>query len=131
MRRGGREADEVRERVIEGVRRHVESLRGKLRVLLAVVYGSFARGDWRKGGDVDLLVVAEGLPGTYWERWDALFAVVEGFLLDPHAYTPEEFLKLLADCRMTPIEALLDGVVVYADEEFYAKVMEELSRALK
>ncbi len=96
-----------------------------------MVYGSFARGDWREGSDVDLLVVAEGLPRTYWERWDLLFAVVEGFPLDPHAYTPEEFMGMLADGRMTPIEALLDGVLVQADPEFYSRVVEELRRVLE
>jgi predicted nucleotidyltransferase len=48
-------------------------------VLLAVVYRSFTRGDWREESHVDFPVVAEGLPCTYRERWDLLFALVEGW----------------------------------------------------
>ncbi|MGC8987761.1 hypothetical protein [Infirmifilum sp.] len=48
-------------------------------MLLAVVYRSFTRGDWREESHVDFPVVAEGLPCTYRERWDLLFAVVEGW----------------------------------------------------
>lgn len=59
-----REGNEVCKRVIEGVKRYVNTvIVPKPRPTLVVLYGSFARGDWGPGSDVDL-IVAENLLGS-------------------------------------------------------------------
>ena len=63
---GLHERDEFRKRVIEETRRYVEHvIAPKLKPLLVILYGSFARGDWSEGSDIDLLIVAEDIPKRY------------------------------------------------------------------
>ena len=94
----------------------------KLKPLLVVLYGSFARGDYTFSSDVDLLVVADDIPDRYGDRWELVFDIVEGFPLDPHVYTPEEFRGMVRDGRMAALDALTEGVVIYAEPRFKREV---------
>ena len=52
----GSENSEVRREVISGVRDIVKRIQSRFKVLLAILYGSFARGDYMRGSDIDLLI---------------------------------------------------------------------------
>jgi len=96
---------------------------------LAILYGSFARGDWRPGSDVDLLIVAEELPPDPGDRWDLIATLVEGLPVEPHAFTPSEFEDLVRHGRMTAADALTEGLVLYADPAYLRYVKELFERA--
>lgn len=120
------------ERIIEAIKHHVEqSIIPKLKPLLVILYGSFARGDYTNGSDIDLLIVAENLPGNYWDRWSLAYDVIEGFPLDPHIYTPNEFKTMLMDGRMTALDALTEGITIYAEQNYRREINELLMEALK
>lgn len=65
--------------VDEFVKRVKERFGDKL--VSVVLFGSRARNSYRAGSDVDLLVVADGLPYNVQERWDTLKAARLDFLL--------------------------------------------------
>lgn len=94
--------------LIQGFKEKLRDLAEKLPLLLAVLFGSYAQGNYTTASDVDLLVVYEGE-----EREDA-FAIVKKTvdipLLEPHVYSEEEYERLKAKInRMTR-----NGVVLFA-----------------
>ncbi|MBS7611940.1 nucleotidyltransferase domain-containing protein [Candidatus Bathyarchaeota archaeon] len=103
----------------------------KLKPKLVILYGSFARGDWHRGSDLDLLVVSDDVPLDYRDRWDILYTVIMGFPVEPHVYTTQEFEEMLVHGRMTVLDALTEGVVVYADEKFMEKVDKMLKETME
>ena len=112
-----------REEVIEALRAYVRDVVAKrCRLKLAILFGSFARGDWRPGSDADLLLVAEDLPPDLGSRWDMFYTIVKGVPVEPHAFTTEEFEELVRWGRMTAADALTEGLVLYADPAYLAKV---------
>ena len=120
------------ERVIEGVRRYIEQhIIPRLKPVLVILYGSFARGDYTGGSDIDLLIVADNIPTNYWDRWSLAYEVIEGFPTDPHIYTPEEFRTMLIDGRMTPLDALTEGIKIYAEPKYMQEINMLLSETLK
>ena len=99
--------------------------------MLVILYGSFARGDYTSGSDIDLLIVADNIPTNYWDRWSLAYEVIEGFPTDPHIYTPEEFRTMLIDGRMTPLDALTEGIKIYAEPKYMQEINMLLSETLK
>ncbi len=89
-----------------------ESLATRLDVLAAVVFGSVARGDFNRWSDIDVLVVARGLPQGARERL-ALLGADAPLGVQPVGWTPEELAERAA--RRDPIarECATLGVVVY------------------
>lgn len=85
---------EERERAIEEVRRYVESLRARWGKVTAVLYGSYARGDFNLWSDIDVIVISERFEGTN-------FATRCAELMDAPpkveaiCWTPEEAAKAL------------------------------------
>lgn len=59
---------EERTALLERAERFAESLAPALGVRAVVVFGSVARGDFHDASDVDVLVIAEGLPERALER---------------------------------------------------------------
>jgi predicted nucleotidyltransferase len=97
-----------RNRLIESARSYVSSLAGRLDVDRAWVAGSVARGDFNVWSDVDIVVVAPGMPERGLERLD-LFSDAPP-RVQVIAYTPVEFERALA--RKDPLakEATSVGV---------------------
>ncbi len=83
-------------KVLEALEKLVESLKSRLREVEVYLFGSFARGDWLEGSDVDIIVVSPNLRGMAPEKRYRLIRL----LADPSipieilAYTPEEFQEL-------------------------------------
>jgi predicted nucleotidyltransferase len=92
-----------RERLIDLAREYVESLAARHPVDAAVVVGSVARGDFNVWSDVDVVVVAEGLP----ER------APPG--IQPVGFSRSEFRRALAKRSRLAHEALDRGVVLLGE----------------
>ncbi len=80
--------------VIEQFRKALASL--GVQVSMVVLYGSYARGNWREDSDIDLVVVSPDFEGrSYWERiellGEAVYEVWEP--IEAVAMTPQEWEK--------------------------------------
>ncbi|BAA29478.1 nucleotidyltransferase domain-containing protein [Pyrococcus horikoshii] len=111
----------------ELVDRIVKYLNGDVTVIL---FGSYARGDYNRTSDFDIVVISDRLDGNPLERTKPLYALNEDFLpVDIIAYTREEFLKALENLSPTALDAISYGKVLY-DDGFY-KIAREKFEELK
>ena len=96
-----------RERLVGLAREHVRRLAERLPVHQAAVVGSVARGDFNVWSDVDVVVVADGLPERMLDRLDLL---MEGRppRVEPIGFTPAELED--ARRRRNPIVVELDSI---------------------
>ena len=84
-----------------GARRHVSTI---------ILYGSFSRGDFHEGSDVDLIVV-----GDFRERPHKRAAAILGLTdlpVEPLCYTDEEFTELVRNENPFILQALAEGIRV-------------------
>ncbi|MBC7098391.1 nucleotidyltransferase domain-containing protein [Candidatus Bipolaricaulota bacterium] len=90
----GIEARVARQReLVSLARRFLVEARRALGPLTAWVYGPVVRGDFNLWSDVDVLVVAKGLPQRPQDRFGLLLELAPG--VEPKGYTEEEFRGLL------------------------------------
>ena len=95
-------AQEVIDRIIAGYRPQ--------RVIL---HGSFARGDYHDGSDVDLLIVKD-TGARFVDRIEQVLAFSNGeWAIEPLVYTHEELDTMLAAGNAFLEKALEEGVVIY------------------
>ncbi len=118
-----------------------DSLGDKLRSVC--LFGSIARGDLERGSDVDLLVVAEGLPEDVGLRHSmfrdlrARIASTEAARrirgLGYSAATSEIYLTPEEAERHPPImlDIVEDGIIVYDKDGFLRKVLEGIGARLR
>jgi len=82
----------TRDEVIRLISARLEGLNERLPLVRAVLFGSYARGNYTVGSDIDLLVVYRGE-----ERPDA-YPLVKKVLdlprLEPHIYTEAEYEQM-------------------------------------
>lgn len=86
-----------------------QSLETRLGVRAVVVFGSVARGDFNMYSDIDVLVVADDLPGDYRQRLDAI-GWPPPARVEPVAWTPQEYRSQRARRNPIAVEAERDGV---------------------
>ncbi|MBO3803307.1 MAG: nucleotidyltransferase domain-containing protein [Candidatus Brockarchaeota archaeon] len=121
----------------------LQALRRRLgdRLVSLVVYGSVARGEARRDSDIDVLIVAEGLPNGRMRR-SRIFEEVEeevsesvkeawarGYSVDfsPILKTPEEAAKL----SPLYLDMVEDAVILYDEGGFFGKVLARLRERLR
>ena len=96
-----------REEVVEILEERIGKLEKLLPLVRVVLFGSYAKGTYTVGSDLDLLVVYAG-----WPREDA-YAVAKKALglprLEVHPYTNEEYEAM----RETIDRMTADGVILY------------------
>jgi predicted nucleotidyltransferase len=80
---------EERGRMVTTAREYVSLLAARLDLVGAAVIGSVARGDFNVWSDVDVVVVAHGLPERYLDR-ASLLSLVPGRGIEAVAFTPQE-----------------------------------------
>lgn len=116
MRRGSSRSVQVfypehsREELLALLRERLPRLEERLPLVLVVLFGSYAKGNYTVASDVDLLVVYRGEP-----REEAYALVREALALprlEPHLYTESEY----ASARATLTRMLEGGVILYAKE---------------
>lgn len=119
---------QLRQKITHELRKIIEESRETLKPKLVIVYGSMARGDWHEGSDIDLLVISEEAHPKFTERAKVLQTIVHGHPVEPHVYTVREFGELLAHGRMTALDALTEGIIIYAEKNYLKEVREKLKQ---
>lgn len=121
----------------------LEELKRKFKdkLISLVVYGSVARGNFRKDSDIDILLVIEELPRSRLKRQD-LFMEVEnklgkvieelkakGYLIDfsPIIKTPDE-AKTITPLYLDMVD---DAIIIYDKDNFFENVLKKLAKELK
>ena len=97
-------------RVIEQVRHLARKIRSRRHISTIILYGSFARGDFHEGSDVDLIIV-----GDFHERPHRRAATILGLTelpIEPICYTDEEFAELVQSENPFILQALAEGIPV-------------------
>jgi len=95
------------------VKRFINLIIKKFNLKKIIIFGSFAREDYHKGSDLDLIIV-----GEFKERFvDRIGKIIElndsDLEIDAMVYTEEEFQKMIQDRRPFIEQALEEGIVVY------------------
>lgn len=98
-------------------REFVDGISRSIPVIAAVVVGSVARGDFNVWSDVDVVVVAEGLPYRTPDR-GALLAQGAPGGVQPVGFTPEEFRSAVEGGNPLAREALERGEVLRGERFF-------------
>ncbi|HEX9236386.1 MAG TPA: nucleotidyltransferase domain-containing protein [Actinomycetota bacterium] len=101
-----------REQLIQLAADYVRHLSTKLPVLAAYVAGSAARGDFNVWSDVDVVIVAEGLPERIPDRM-ALLASGAPPRVQPVGFTPREFEAAHEKGNPLVVEALSLGIALF------------------
>ena len=112
----GRSVDDI-------IDRYVRNVRSRIKLHLLIVLGSRARGDYKPSSDIDVVVVGGDLPKSWW-------SILKEPLIDPRAYTPEEFLDSIRRLDPTVLDAIAEGVVIY-DDGFLAEAKQVFERVVK
>lgn len=94
MRRVLKERAREREEAIRLARRYTRRLAKRLGPLTAYLIGSYARGDFNDGSDIDILIISDALPDHPLRRAELLYScLLPG--IEPRGYTAAEFRRLL------------------------------------
>lgn len=120
------ERSRERDRLIELARVYVQSLADRMPLVAAAVVGSVARGDFNVWSDVDVVVVAEALPGRAPERGRLLGEDVPGGV-QPIGFTPAEFAAALRRRNPLTVEAVTVGIHLRGGD-FFAAARDEAPR---
>jgi len=96
---------------------YLRKISAERKLYLALLFGSYAKGDYGVGSDVDLLLVCDGLSTDLRDRLSQLSDPDFPVDLEPFAYTVEEFEKMGNTLHPLAVEALSHGEVLYAAPE--------------
>lgn len=100
-----------RENLLKEAEKYLEKLKETLGPLSGIVFGSVSRGDFNDASDIDIVVIAEGLPAHPVRRLEVLLAPwVPG--IDPKGYTPSEFEQLKQNKNPFIQHILEEGIII-------------------
>lgn len=115
--------NEERKKAIQLSIEYVKKLEAEIDHFTCVLYGSYARGDFNVGSDIDILIISDHLPSDMLKRMEFLYKYVRGGI-EPKGYTKSEFLNMLSLKNPLAIDALENGEVI-SDDGFWGKMREE------
>ena len=112
--------------------RYTQILKEKLNPKLIILHGSIARGTFGVGSDVDILVISDELPKTFNERLRLLYLLDETSApIDIKGYTTKEFQKMILKGHPLALDALEEGIVLFADEDYLREIKKLFVHAKK
>ena len=101
------------ERLIEQFLLEINQLNPKC----VILFGSYARGNFTEGSDIDLCVIAERLPEDELRR-RTLVGHYDTPKITAIGFYPQEFINFLKKRRCFVYDIISDGMVVYDDGLF-------------
>jgi len=105
----------AREGAVQEAREFAKCVSEKLGEVTAILFGSYARGDFNEWSDVDVLVVARDLPRNPLERLDLVRNCLVRFpRVEPVIVTVEEFVRMRGR-NPAVVEAVEVGVPLVDD----------------
>ncbi len=81
-------------------------------VVLVLLFGSRAKGDFLKDSDIDLLIVSPNLPDV---RERAFYFFGDGLPIQPFVMTPAELEERIEKLDLLIFDAFEDGVVLHSN----------------
>lgn len=127
------------------VRKYCELLRDLLgeRLMSIMLFGSIARGDWDRGSDIDVLIVAEGWDDKpAWARIKELRRAKEALEESPEysealrtGYWPivQNYPLSVEEAKgfnRIYLDAVIDGIILYDRDGFLSRVLQSLRKRL-
>lgn len=103
-----------KERVEHLIEHYINKIKRNVSLELAIIFGSYAKGNYSWGSDIDLLLVAKKLPTRLIDRQQILIDPNIPIQIQAFAYTPEEFRKMLKENHPLLTEALKNGKIIYS-----------------
>jgi uncharacterized protein len=102
----------------------------KLKPHAIILYGSFARGDFNEGSDVDMVVVAD-FKEPFLDRIKLLLDLNDEIKLplEPVGYTVDEFSKMFLEGNSFILEVVEKGRILYLSE--YSPIYELLKTRMR
>jgi len=95
------------------VKRFINLIIKKFNLKKIIIFGSFARGDYHKRSDLDLVIIGE-FKERFIDRIGKIMELNESDLeIDVMVYTEEEFQKMIKERRPFIEQVLDEGIVVY------------------
>lgn len=99
--------------IFKGIEAYREKVVSKLNPKRIILFGSFARGDFNEGSDIDLIVIADWKEG-FLDRIKTLMEMNDLKLpIEPIGYTEEEFEEMIRKGNPFILKVLEEGVVIY------------------
>ena len=92
-------------------RQYAADLAAEIPLVAAVLFGSYARGDFNTWSDIDVLVISDHLPADARERLDLLWRHVRGGV-SPVGWTSAEHGERCRRRDPIAVEAERDGIAV-------------------
>lgn len=103
-----------KKRVEHLIEHYINKIKRNVSLELAIIFGSYAKGNYSWGSDIDLLLVAKKLPTRLIDRQQILIDPNIPIQIQAFAYTPEEFRKMLKENHPLLTEALKNGKIIYS-----------------
>lgn len=84
-----------------------------------ILYGSRAKGTFTNTSDIDIIVISNNFEYDFLSRIKHLIEVNESILpIEPLGYTETEFETMLQSCKITPLDAVKEGLALYGEDYF-------------
>ncbi len=100
--------------IFEAIAKYQDRVVRELKPKRIILFGSFARGDFNEGSDVDLIVIADWQQ-DFLDRIRVLLDINEfGLPLEPIGYTEQEFKQMADEGNRFVSEIMATGKVVYS-----------------
>ena len=98
---------------------YTQALVKTLRPACVILHGSLARGDYTQASDADIVVVGGALPSRFLDRLSLLIEVnTTPTRIEALGYSQSEFETMLAECHLTALEAMENGIPLYGETYF-------------
>lgn len=97
----------------------IDRLKATWDVRCVILHGSFATGKWTDASDLDLVVIADGLPDKFLDRLRMTSDLLPRRVpIETLCYTQAEFANMLESLHVTALEAVFRGVPLLGVEYF-------------
>ncbi len=105
-----------RQRLEKALGNYLRRASTKVKLREAILFGSYAKNNYSPGSDVDLAIIADGLPAKATERYAMFKETVLGLDLQPFVYTKQEWNQMIKSSTSFASEIRQHGRRLYPEK---------------